>query len=119
MIVHPWTVTLRHETHVPVDVPSALLYLACAVGVGLLTRRRPALGVDLQSEVLRGKDLERDDAPEVLVERFPDLRLASDVDESYERVATAPEAQPLSERLRILETDAVDSAPSCQSARKT
>ncbi|MDB5029103.1 MAG: O-antigen polymerase [Candidatus Eremiobacteraeota bacterium] len=45
MIFHPWTVTLRHETHVPVDVPSALLYIACAVGVALLTRRRPALGV--------------------------------------------------------------------------
>ena len=45
MIFHPWTVTLRHETHVPVDVPSALLYLACAVAVALLTRRRPALGV--------------------------------------------------------------------------
>lgn len=45
MIFHPWTVTLRHETHVPVDVPSALVYLACAIGVALLTRRRPALGV--------------------------------------------------------------------------
>jgi O-antigen ligase len=45
VIVHPWTVTLRHETHVPVDVPSALVYLACAVAVALLTRRRPALGV--------------------------------------------------------------------------
>ena len=42
---HPWTVTLRHETHVPVDLPSALVYLACAIGVALLTRRRPALGV--------------------------------------------------------------------------
>jgi O-antigen ligase len=41
----PWTVTLRHETHVAVDVPSALVYLACAVAVALLTRRRPALGV--------------------------------------------------------------------------
>ena len=45
MIVHPWTVTLRHETHVPVDLPSALVYAACAVAVALLTRRRPALGV--------------------------------------------------------------------------
>ncbi|MDB5073136.1 MAG: O-antigen polymerase [Candidatus Eremiobacteraeota bacterium] len=45
MIFHPWTVTLRHETHVPVDVPSALVYAACAVGVAVLTRRRPALGV--------------------------------------------------------------------------
>jgi O-antigen ligase len=43
--LHPWTVTLRHETHVPVDLPSALVYLACAVVVALLTRRRPALGV--------------------------------------------------------------------------
>jgi O-antigen ligase len=42
---HPWTVTLRHETHVPVDLPSALVYLACALGVALLTLRRPALGV--------------------------------------------------------------------------
>ncbi len=45
MILHPWTVTLRHETHVPVDLPSALVYVICAVGVALLTRRRPALGV--------------------------------------------------------------------------
>lgn len=39
------TVTLRHETHVPVDVWSALVYLLCALAVGLLTRRRPAFGV--------------------------------------------------------------------------
>lgn len=45
MIFHPWTVTLRHETHVPVDLPSALVYAACAIAVALLTRRRPALGV--------------------------------------------------------------------------
>jgi O-antigen ligase len=45
VIFQPWTVTLRHETHVPVDVPSALVYAACAVGVAVLTRRRPALGV--------------------------------------------------------------------------
>jgi O-antigen ligase len=45
VIWHPWTVTLRQETHVTVDVPSALVYLVCAVLVGLLTRRRPALGV--------------------------------------------------------------------------
>jgi O-antigen ligase len=45
VIVHPWTVTLRHETHVPVDLPSMLVYAACAVAVALLTRRRPALGV--------------------------------------------------------------------------
>lgn len=45
MILHPWTVTLRHETHVPVDLPSALVYAVCAVAVALLTRRRPALGV--------------------------------------------------------------------------
>ena len=42
---HPWTVTLRHESHVPVDLVSALVYVVCAVGVALLTRRRPALGV--------------------------------------------------------------------------
>ena len=45
MIFHPWTVTLRHEMHVPVDLSSALIYLACALAVALLTRRRPALGV--------------------------------------------------------------------------
>jgi O-antigen ligase len=45
MIFHPWTVTLRHETHVPVDLQSALVYVVCAIGVALLTRRRPALGV--------------------------------------------------------------------------
>jgi len=45
VIFHPWTVTLRHEVHVPVDALSALVYLACAVAVALLTRRRPALGV--------------------------------------------------------------------------
>ena len=45
MIVHPLTVTLRHETHPPVDLPSALIYVLCAVGVALLARRRPALGV--------------------------------------------------------------------------
>jgi len=45
VIFHPWTVALRHETHVPVDLPSALVYLACALAVGVLTRRRPALGV--------------------------------------------------------------------------
>ncbi len=43
--VHPWTVTLRVETHVPVDVPSAIVYVVCALAVALLTRRRPALGV--------------------------------------------------------------------------
>jgi O-antigen ligase len=45
VIFHPWTVTLRHETHVPVDLPSGFVYAACAVIVALLTRRRPALGV--------------------------------------------------------------------------
>jgi hypothetical protein len=45
VILHPWTVTLRHETHFPVDVSSALIYLACALGVALLTWRRPSLGV--------------------------------------------------------------------------
>ncbi len=44
-MLHPWTVTLRVERHVPVDVASAFVYLACAVAVALLTRRRPALGV--------------------------------------------------------------------------
>jgi O-antigen ligase len=45
MIFHPLTVTLRHEAHPPVDLASVIVYLCCAVGVGLLTRRRPALGV--------------------------------------------------------------------------
>jgi O-antigen ligase len=45
VIFHPWTVTLRHEVHVPVDTLSVLVYVACAVAVALLTRRRPALGV--------------------------------------------------------------------------
>jgi putative inorganic carbon (hco3(-)) transporter len=45
VIVHPLTVTLRHETHLPVDLASAIVYVLCAVGVALLTRRRPALGV--------------------------------------------------------------------------
>ena len=39
------TVTLRHETHVPIDLLSALVYVACALGVALLTRRRAAFGV--------------------------------------------------------------------------
>jgi len=33
VILHPWTVTLRHETHVPVDLPSALVYAVCAIAV--------------------------------------------------------------------------------------
>jgi len=45
MIFHPLTVTLRHEAHPPVDLASVIVYLCCAIGVGLLTRRRPALGV--------------------------------------------------------------------------
>ncbi|HEX3469439.1 MAG TPA: O-antigen ligase family protein [Candidatus Elarobacter sp.] len=45
MIFHPWAVTLRTPAHTPVDAASALVYLACAIAVGLLTRRRPALGV--------------------------------------------------------------------------
>jgi hypothetical protein len=45
VIFHPMTVTLRQQVHVPVDLPSALVYLACAAGVFALTRRRPALGV--------------------------------------------------------------------------
>ena len=39
------TVTLRHETAVPIDLVSALVYLVCGVATGLLTRRRPAFGV--------------------------------------------------------------------------
>ncbi len=41
----PLTVTLRTPAHVPVDLASGLAYLACAVIVALLTRRRPAYGV--------------------------------------------------------------------------
>jgi len=45
VIFHPLTVTLRQETHVQVDALSALVYVLCAIVVGALTRRRPALGV--------------------------------------------------------------------------
>jgi len=45
VIVHPLTVTLRHETHQPVDLASGIVYVLCALGVALLARRRPALGV--------------------------------------------------------------------------
>jgi len=45
VIFHPLTVTLRVEEHPLVDPASAVVYLFCAIAVGLLTRRRPALGV--------------------------------------------------------------------------
>lgn len=45
MILNPMTVTVRHETHIPIDPWSAVVYVACAVAVALLTRRRPGLGV--------------------------------------------------------------------------
>lgn len=41
----PWTVTLVKEVHVPVDPVTAVLYIAAAVSVGLLTVRRPAYGI--------------------------------------------------------------------------
>jgi hypothetical protein len=43
--LHPWTITLRHDTPVPIDVPTALLYVAAAALVAALTVRRPAYGV--------------------------------------------------------------------------
>lgn len=43
--LHPWTITLRHDVPIPIDVPTALLYVAAAVAVAALTARRPAYGV--------------------------------------------------------------------------
>jgi hypothetical protein len=43
--LHPWTITLRHDVPVAVDVPTALLYVAAAALVAALTVRRPAYGV--------------------------------------------------------------------------
>jgi O-antigen ligase len=45
VIFHPLTVALRHKEHPAVDAASIVVYVLCALGVGLLTRRRPALGV--------------------------------------------------------------------------
>ncbi len=42
---HPWTITLRTEQHVPLDAVSVALYIATAIIVGVLTYRRPALGI--------------------------------------------------------------------------
>jgi O-antigen ligase len=43
--LHPFSVALRQEVHLPVDPLTATLYLLTALAVGVLTRRRPALGV--------------------------------------------------------------------------
>jgi O-antigen ligase len=43
--LHPWTVTLRHEVHIPIDLPSAVLYVVTAAIVAALTIRRPSYGV--------------------------------------------------------------------------
>jgi O-antigen ligase len=43
--LHPWTITLRHDVPVPIDAPTALLYIATAAVVAALTVRRPAYGV--------------------------------------------------------------------------
>ncbi len=42
---HPWTVTLRHDVHVPIDPVTSVLYVAVAVAVAVLTLRRPAYGI--------------------------------------------------------------------------
>ncbi|MGD0474651.1 MAG: O-antigen ligase family protein [Candidatus Velthaea sp.] len=44
-VLHPWTITLHHDVAVPIDVPTALLYLVTAAIVCALTVRRPAYGV--------------------------------------------------------------------------
>jgi O-antigen ligase len=43
--LHPWTITLRHDLPIPLDLPTALLYIAAAAVVAALTVRRPAYGV--------------------------------------------------------------------------
>jgi O-antigen ligase len=43
--LRPWTVTLRTDIHVPIDVPTAIVYAAAALAVAALTVRRPAYGV--------------------------------------------------------------------------
>ncbi len=45
MILRPFTVTLVHPARVPVDLASGLVFLACAIAVFLLARRRLSLGV--------------------------------------------------------------------------
>ncbi len=43
--LHPWAIALRVEQHVPLDLSSAVLYIAAAAIVAALTWRRPAYGV--------------------------------------------------------------------------
>ena len=43
--LHPWTVTLRPDIHVPIDRWTALAYLLVAVVAAYATRRRPAYGL--------------------------------------------------------------------------
>lgn len=45
MPLHPFTVSLRHETHVAADAWTLAVYAVVAIGTALLTRRRPALGI--------------------------------------------------------------------------
>jgi O-antigen ligase len=43
--LHPWTVTLRHDVHIPLDPVTALVYAASAVIVAALALRRPSYGI--------------------------------------------------------------------------
>jgi O-antigen ligase len=43
--LHPWTVTLRGDVHVPIDPFTSVLYLVTAAAVAALTLRRPAYGI--------------------------------------------------------------------------
>jgi O-antigen ligase len=43
--LRPFTVTLLHPARVPVDLASGLVFLACAIAVFMLARRRLSLGV--------------------------------------------------------------------------
>jgi O-antigen ligase len=43
--LRPWTVTLRPDVHVPIDLPTTLLFAAAALGVAALTARRPSFGI--------------------------------------------------------------------------
>jgi hypothetical protein len=45
VILRPFTVTLLHPARVPVDLASGLVFLACAIAVFVLARRRLSLGI--------------------------------------------------------------------------
>jgi len=45
LALHPWTITLQTEQHIPIDAFTALLYIATAAAVAVLTWRRPAYGI--------------------------------------------------------------------------